>query len=137
MIKMRPHHSVCLQFFAGKGYSCGFVENMMRIKHSLDSCGGTEIEIVEKNDDICCSCPENVKAHCMADRKAAGYDRKCLEALGFAIGDMVTWEHLSKLVCSKIIADPNIRLKICGSCRWNYVCQHANVEKLSKVLKTI
>lgn len=137
MLKMRPHHGVCLQFFEGKGYSGEFVENMTRIKHELENCKGTEIVFVEKNDAICCSCPENVRAACTVNGKASEYDKKCLKTLGFAIGSRVTWEKLNKLVCSKIIADPGVRLKICGDCRWNAICQHACVEKLSKVLKTI
>ena len=137
MLKMRPHHSVCLQFFTGKGYSGGFVENMEWIKHALECCKGVEIVFVDKNDAICASCPQKVKAVCSADGKADGYDKKCLKALGFHFGDRTGWEKLNKLVCSKIVADPGVRLKICGDCRWNAVCQHVNVEKLSKVLKTI
>ena len=32
---IRPHHLLCLQFFEGKGYSNGFVENMTKIHNEM------------------------------------------------------------------------------------------------------
>lgn len=52
MVRLRPHHLLCILTFAGKGYSPGFVQNLQqvvdRIAHTDDP-----ILIVDGPDDIC------------------------------------------------------------------------------------
>ncbi len=136
-LKMRPHHSVCLHFFVGKGYSDAFVENMSDIKHALEKDGGLRVAVTDGGDGFCAACPDGVKAACAKDGKAAEYDEKCLAALGLGFGDTVTWETLCSLAEKKILRCEGARRSICGGCRWDAVCQHAYVENLSKALKTV
>ena len=36
MIRLRPHHGMCLAYFEGKGYSDDFTENMQHMLELLE-----------------------------------------------------------------------------------------------------
>lgn len=64
-IRLRPHHLLCLQTYAGKGYTPAFTANYDLIAARLSS--GEDIEIVEGPDDICTPLLTEPDPHCWRD----------------------------------------------------------------------
>ena len=64
-IRLRPHHLLCLQTYAGKGYTPTFTANYDLIAARLSS--GEDIEIVEGPDDICPPLHTEPHPHCRRD----------------------------------------------------------------------
>ena len=55
MIRLRPHHGMCLAYFEGKGYSDDFTVNMQNMLDLFEK--GTDVELVAAGDEICKVCP--------------------------------------------------------------------------------
>lgn len=64
-IRLRPHHLLCLQTYAGKGYTPAFTANYDMIAARLSQ--GEDIEIVEGPDDICTPLLTEPDPHCWRD----------------------------------------------------------------------
>lgn len=64
-IRLRPHHLLCLQTYAGKGYTPAFTANYDLIAARLSQ--GEDIEIVEGPDDICTPLLTEPDPHCWRD----------------------------------------------------------------------
>lgn len=64
-IRLRPHHLLCLQTYAGKGYTPAFTANYDLIAARLSN--GEDIEIVEGPDDICTPLLTEPDPHCWRD----------------------------------------------------------------------
>ncbi|MCI1954846.1 MAG: DUF1284 domain-containing protein [Oscillospiraceae bacterium] len=128
-VLLRPHHALCLHYFIGKGYGCGFVENMFHIKRFL--CGRSLRTVVLHNgaDCICAACPNRRNGGCMSSEKVARYDRECLKACGLAFGQAFPWPELCRRVRKAILEKPGVRAGICFDCLWKTLCQQQDVEK--------
>ena len=99
--KFRPHHSLCIQFFEGKGYSDDFVFHMNKIIKKLEL-SDPIILITDCCDDICKYCPNNNN--------------------GIGFGESLYWSELKKLALEKIINKKRL-YEICSSCQWYDVCK--------------
>lgn len=111
MIRLRPHHLLCIRGFRGKGYSEAFIRNMSEIVANLNEAAGqtdaTEyredygltsnpacrgdsslnVMIVFGADDICRCCPHLTdEGVCDQDEKVSAYDRRAAEVLGLCEG---------------------------------------------------
>jgi hypothetical protein len=51
MIRLRPHHLLCMLTYAGRGYTPRFTSGMDDLTHRLGS--GEEITLIDGPDDIC------------------------------------------------------------------------------------
>ena len=56
MLQLRPHHSLCMQFYVGKAYSPDFGRNM---EQKLLLPEDTELGITFGLDDLCAHCPNH------------------------------------------------------------------------------
>jgi hypothetical protein len=126
-VKLRPHHGICFQFFAGKGYSDDFVENMDALYRKLEENTDTKIQLQSETDLLCEHCPHNCGGVCETAEKAAKYDRACLEFCGLKNGALLSWEEFRGLVRQRILAAGR-REEICGDCGWSGICQQQTVE---------
>lgn len=135
LLKMRPHHGLCLQFFIGKGYGGGFEKNMVGVSLTLKNNPETQIMLVGKPDAICGCCPHNLCGTCESAEKVARYDKECLAFCGLDFEQILTWNNFRHLIMSDIISVPERRRKVCADCEWDPICQQLYVEKLSKLLK--
>lgn len=114
---MRPHHSLCIQYFAGKGYSAEFVENMTAVIEYLNS-ENPQVTLTETCNDILCSkCPNNKLQLCADNKKVAGFDRACLEEYGLKFGDKIEWLTLKDMAKNRIIAQGKLG-EVCKNCQW-------------------
>ena len=79
MIKIRPHHILCMKAYVGKGYSEDFNINMKEIINELRNDSQT-IQIVFGLDDICSKCPYNLgNGLCKSQDKVEKIDSKIID----------------------------------------------------------
>ena len=121
-IRLRPHHLLCLQTYAGKGYTPAFTANYDLIAARLSQ--GEEIEIVEGPDDICTPLLTEPAPHCwrdsvtQRDQQAAANLQPLLQAnTGTTI--TLTAPLLEKMRAS-FRAGP-LR-PACTGCEWSELC---------------
>ena len=90
MIRLRPHHILCMRAFRGMGYSPSFVRNMHTVIAYIKKEG--RAEIISGCDDICSSCPHLIEAEgdsgamCDGEEKVAAIDAKACAFLGLSDG---------------------------------------------------
>ena len=119
-IFLRPHHSLCIQFFIGKGYSEEFVRGMNRIIILLKS-RKADIILTDRCDDICRFCPNRTENECCSEKKVQLIDKACLYKYGLAPGDRLTWSELEGLAKEKIITCGKLKA-VCRDCQWYDIC---------------
>lgn len=116
MIKIRPHHLLCIQAYIGKGYSKEFVENMNLVVNNLKGNKGQTIKIVDTTDDICFKCPNNIGgSRCEHDTKVLSMDAKVIKYLELKAGEY-TYKSLLKRLEQKLTKE--IFQDICSECEW-------------------
>ena len=91
LLRLRPHHFLCIQNYRGHGYSPAFDEKMKSVIASLRRPSGAWIRIVHGSDDLCAACP-----HCrngVCDSAAPErFDALVLAHAGFKEGDTIVWK---------------------------------------------
>lgn len=116
MIKLRPHHILCIQNYKGKGYSFEFTENMDRIVETLRHNTKQEIEIIFSKDDICDKCPNKQGNNlCTSDYKVRIIDNNVIKYLDLKEG-VYRYDYILNLLKNNI--DKNRFKYICGQCEW-------------------
>ncbi len=125
MIKIRPHHLLCLQSFEGMGYNEEFINNMKKQISLIGEC--SQIELVSNLDDICKCCPLQHNFACSTEGKVRKMDEGILKHfdLEYKIYD---YKKLVKKVKSNITK--NIFDDICGDCEW-----HSQTDCYTKIKK--
>lgn len=122
MIKLRPHHLLCMLTYIGKGYTTVFTENFTALMQEINA-GAKDIEIVQGIDDICATRinnPLDSDCHCYEDR-IQDRDTQAMSDLGISYGDIIT---LSREKLAKMREDfktGKIRTA-CQSCQWQDLC---------------
>lgn len=113
MIKIRPHHLLCMRAFIGKGYSESFTKNMNTIILSIKT--EKKLQIVFHSDDICAECPhleENMA--CRSENATMLLDNKVIGK--FEIQERVySTGEISKLMEKMTKEDFT---HICSECSW-------------------
>lgn len=118
-IEIRPHHTMCLAFFEGKGYSDKFSAHM---KEMLDQFLKNPVVVpVLRTDGICSCCPNNINGECTSPDKVLRYDRELLEITGIEAESSIRFRTFTGIVQQKVIST-GLREKICGDCQWNSIC---------------
>jgi uncharacterized protein len=79
IIRIRPHHLLCMLTFAGEGYTAEFVANFERIARLIAS-GDQTIEFVFAPDDICAPLMADPACHCL-NSSVLNRDQLAAEAL--------------------------------------------------------
>lgn len=121
MVRLRPHHGMCLAYFEGKGYSDGFTENMQKMLEFLEK--DILVQLTVAGDEICSACPNLKNDVCISAELVKNYDNKVLEMSGLKDGDQISFTKFVNCVQEKIL-DNGKREEICGSCQWNDICSH-------------
>ena len=116
MIKLRPHHLLCILGWRQSGYSEGFTDNFNRVVAELRAAG--EFEPVMGVDAICIACPHNDKGIC---RRAAGarpdiLDERVRARLRIEPGHIYDFNSLTAEIKAKIA--PSDLNSICAGCNW-------------------
>ena len=119
VIKIRPHHGMCIQFFCGEGYSAEFVSGMSGVISRLEM--GAQIELTDGTDSICKFCPNNICGECTSYERVSRFDSAVLEFCGLYVGSVLDWREFSGIVCRKIIESGKMK-SVCGDCQWADIC---------------
>ena len=115
-MKLRPHHLLCTQSYAGRGYNTHFVANMDKIVHRLRNERGLMIDLVFSTDDICAACPRMLgPGRCLDDAKVRRIDQKMVALFGLAeksyCYDTIIAEIRALMTAARLE-------DICGNCNW-------------------
>lgn len=114
--KLRPHHSLCIQYFEGKGYSSTFVKEMQRIIVWLEQ-NNPVLTLTEDCDMVCGSCPNKKSGRCITHCKVNEFDTACLKEYRLSFDSAVSWERLKQLALDKII-NKGLLSEVCSGCQW-------------------
>ncbi|MEF9991874.1 MAG: DUF1284 domain-containing protein [Romboutsia sp.] len=124
MIKIRPHHILCMKAYIGKGYSKEFNKNMENVICKLKD-DSKEVEIVFGLDDICEKCPYNMgNGICKTQDKVNCIDSKIIGYFDIEEGKY-KYNDLKKKVLLNL--DEEKFDNICENCEWYSV---TNCKKL-------
>lgn len=118
-LPLRPHHGMCLAYFAGHGYSTDFTSHMERILSVLTP--STPVRLLVKTDAVCAGCPNNQAGLCSKPELVAAYDHAVLERCGLKENAELSFGEFTALVEQNILSS-GLRREICGSCQWSGIC---------------
>lgn len=119
MIKLRPHHILCIAHYEGNGYSEEFNLKMKEIIKRLET--GEEFKLVFDGDDLCSSCPNLTNSICKTEDKVRRYDNMTAELLNISEDQNLTKDIFASAK-SKIYEANKFDL-ICSDCEWSYICR--------------
>lgn len=115
MIKIRPHHILCMKAYVGKGYSEDFNINMKKIINELKD-DSQDIQIVFGLDDICSKCPYNLgNGLCKSQEKVEKIDSKIIDYFDIK-EDKYIYKELKDKIYKKMNED--MFTDICSNCAW-------------------
>ena len=116
MLKIRPHHFLCMKAFIGRGYSKDFTENMINTINILKENKNQKIEVVVDLDKLCSKCPNNIKNKiCKTNESVIKMDKKVMDYFNIKTG-IYEYEEIINLIYNNINED--IIKDICGNCSW-------------------
>lgn len=119
MIRLRPHHGLCIRHFEGVGYSEEFVRNMDRLIQFLEK--DTMIQLTDGADEICACCPYLEKKGCRTKEKVDRYDKKVLEAVGLMPETVISYQAFWEKIQEDIVK-PQKEREICSDCGFAHIC---------------
>ena len=137
LLRLRPHHFLCIQNYRGHGYSPAFDEKMESVIAALRRSSGAGIIVTHGSDDLCAACPHCRDGGCDS-ASPERFDALVLALAGFKEEDTIVWklpagQDLSSAAGSssdQIHADPYgipIMCKAlldvcCPGCSWKDLC---------------
>ncbi len=124
IIRIRPHHVLCIQNFTGKGYDKDFTNNMKNVITMLNNNPDTLIRLFPEEDCLCAECPHNFGG-CHKKEQVRIIDKKMLDSCGYKSGEVVSWNDVTLKVKSAVFKAGRLR-EICGSCQWADICNSLN-----------
>lgn len=90
LLRLRPHHFLCIQNYRGHGYSPAFDEKMKSVIAALRSPSGARIRIVHGSDDLCAACPHCRDGVCDS-ASPERFDALVLAHTELKVGDTIVW----------------------------------------------
>ena len=117
--RLRPHHGMCLAYFAGHGYSDGFSRHTAELLDALTA--ETPVTLTVGTDCVCSACPNNVGGVCAQAEKVAGYDRAVLALCGLREGEVLPFGEFVRRT-QECVLSPGKRPSVCGGCQWESLC---------------
>ena len=120
VIKLRPHHSLCIPFFQGHGYNDEFVENMYMTIQKLKE--NPNIEITFGADTLCEKCPNLRNGGCANFESVKAHDKRVSDVCGFYDKQIMTAKEFFETAKAKII-DTGRLSEVCKECKWSHLCK--------------
>ena len=132
LIRLRPHHLMCIQNYRGHGYSEAFQRRMERILDVLRQSPGSglrpspHIRIVEGADDLCAACPHCLEGKCESDNPAV-FDGLVSERMCLETGCVLNMEDLQDTKMSLQLLE-----ECCPGCSWLGLCREIIMDEQKK-----
>lgn len=117
MIKIRPHHLICMQLYIGKGYSPDFNINMKCIISRLED--GEEFKLTDSADSICLKCTNLKKDVCRDSNKVVSFDKGVYDKLSLDYSKQYSFDEIKDVSKVKDILET-----VCAACSWNETCRN-------------
>lgn len=131
MLRIRPHHIVCLRLFEGRGYDEAFTARMREVYDLMKAKPETRFALVSGADDLCAACPfgGGDQTCALGEEDVRNRDENARKALGLAAGERVSFAEVYARLAERM--DEAAFETVCGGCRWKEkdIC---NYEKLKK-----
>ena len=121
-LRLRPHHLLCIQKFAGHGYDENFTRYMASLVEALQAEPETPVILVAGADDLCARCPHQASGVCDAREKVDAIDGAVLSLCGFSCGERAAWSELSRAARERVLAAPAFA-RVCADCEWFGLCR--------------
>lgn len=122
IIRLRPHHALCIRHYTGKGYSDAFMENLRAIVERLNGSKHEMVQIILHRDSLCAACPRDHDGICEAEEKVRAFDRTIAVACGLRSGQWLSWAELCALIDTRILSSGGIKA-LCSECEGFSVCE--------------
>lgn len=125
MVRLRPHHLLCMLTYAGKGYSPEFIANFDRVT-SLVASGTETIQITFAPDDICSPLLTDPACHCR-NQNVLDRDHLASTALSALLQTPIAENATVALTTDRLdhmrhaFQSGSIR-KACEGCQWVPLC---------------
>lgn len=125
MIRLRPHHLLCMLTYKGEGYSQEFVQNFDRLTRQL-AASGEPVEVVSGPDDVCAPLLESGECHCF-NPSVVERDQKAAAELSALLGEVVAPGAILHLTPARMavmrLAFRNGEIRsACTECPWKGLC---------------
>lgn len=121
IIRLRPHHALCLRHYVGKGYDAAFVDNMNEIHARLNSGEREMVQIILHRDSLCRDCPKEHDAACEKEVWVQKIDREIVRVCGLRSGLWISWQELCGMMDQHIF-QTDVWGKLCEGCEWYDLC---------------
>ena len=127
IIRLRPHHGLCIKHFVGTGYSEEYTANMTEIIKRLND--GADIKLLSEKeavhgDDICKHCPNIADTGCSSEEHVKVFDGGVIKYTGLFDTEILSYKEFDRVVCENII-DAGLMKDVCGDSGWSMIC-HKN-----------
>lgn len=117
MLKLRPHHLMCMFFYRGFGYNKEFIDNMNKIQELLIEASNKEITLVKTCDVICEKCPnKKAKGYCNTEDSILKLDNNMIKEFNLVENKRYRFKEIVGLVLLEIKEENFIR--VCKDCMW-------------------
>lgn len=116
VIRLRPHHLLCLVAFQGEGYSPEFIEKALGLQRALLA-DDAVVELVRGPDDLCDGCPE-MSRECVSLAPDSGVEK--LDRAASALLGVTPGRHRAAelLLSMRKTFTPERGYKVCAGCSW-------------------
>ena len=124
MRRIRGHHILCIEGFAGKGYSTEFIENMRSVILELKN--KKKVLLVNSPDDICKACPHLLDGRCVNGKGGEDEVRKMDEDFyekTHLVANNVYDYYEVRRVAYEVFTRKSDLEKICRLCSWKRICR--------------
>lgn len=115
LIRLRPHHLLCVQNFRGHGYNEAFTRKMQSVVTALRDCPDRQVLITEGADDLCAACPHCRKGECESQNPGK-FDALTAALAGLAPGDLLACRDFPPVT-------PDLLEACCPGCEWGDLCR--------------
>jgi hypothetical protein len=125
MIRLRPHHLLCILTYVGNGYTAPFVENFDAVTRRIAS-GQETVEIIAGPDDLCAPLACDADEHC-SRASVSERDRLAAESISHLLGLEIQPGLQISLDAGRLntlrtaFAGGTIR-RACQECQWKPLC---------------
>ncbi len=119
MLKLRPHHGLCILNFTGSGYSEEFTQKMTEVVAQLRQNPKTMIEVTKGCDELCGHCPNRTETGCSSEHPDL-FDGNVLARTGFAYEQQLTWQELISKTSPLSLDELDT---MCPDCQWLEFCK--------------
>lgn len=128
IIRLRPHHALCLRHYVGKGYDDAFVANMTEIHQRLTSGKREMVQIILHRDSLCRDCPHENNAACEREDWVQKIDRAIAAACSLRSGLWISWQELCEIMDQHVL-DTAVWQELCADCPWYQLCTQVHQDK--------